>query len=90
MEHPVNPDGSVLQAVLQPYQRDSLSSSSADGQGGQRALLYPSERGYPPAQSIVLRRRKSVELKTPAKKEPCRNLRKKTSGFACAVSASPP
>lgn len=33
MEHPVNPNSSIPQAVLQPYQQRSESSLSLDGQG---------------------------------------------------------
>lgn len=57
MEHPGNPNSSVPQAVLQPYQQRSESSLSLDGQGGKHAV---SEQNcgfsfcYPPTQSVVL------------------------------------
>lgn len=84
MEHPVSPNSSVPQAVLQPYLQRSESSLSLDGQG-EHAV---SEKKccfsfcYPPTVFSALKE-KSVKQKTP-QREPCLKVRK-ILDFAHAV-----
>lgn len=86
MKHPVNPNSSVPQAVLQPYQQRSESSLSLDGQGGKHTVSLKKLWLFflLPSNSVCSAlKEKSVKQKTP-QREPCLKGRK-ILDFAHAV-----
>lgn len=97
LEYPVNPNSSVTQSVLQPYQRGSKSSLSLDGQGGEHGVSQPSEKNsgftfcYPPAWSVMLQKRK-VNGAEDCSKRPMSEFEKNLGLCSCSfcVSSLPP
>lgn len=97
LEHPVNPNSSVTQSVLLPYQRGSKSSLSLDGQRGEHGVSQPSEKNsgftfcYPPAWSVMLQKRK-VSGAEDCSKRPMSKFEKNLGFCSCSfcVSSLPP
>lgn len=89
MEHPINLNSSVPQAVFQPYQQRSESSWSLDGQGGKHAVNGKKcDFSLLPSNSFCSAlKEKSVKQRTP-QREPCLKVRK-ILDFAHAIFVTP-